>query len=122
LYAEGQLKGRRLPGPSLPPLETLDRINRRCIQLGFPLFTLAMVIGAILLSRMPPSPGGGNRLLQPQYALSAVAWVLHAGLLLLRLLVGWRGRRAALVTLGGFAASLGVLIVYFVRGVIGWGA
>ena len=81
-----------------------------------------MVTGAILLSRLPPTESGVHRLLQPQYALSAVAWALYAGLLLLRFLVGWRGRRAALVTLGGFAASLGVLVVYFVRGVIGWGA
>ena len=30
-----------------PALETLDTLNRRCIVFGFPLFTVAMVTGAV---------------------------------------------------------------------------
>lgn len=116
LLAESQLKGRhRLPWGNLPPLETLDRLNRRCIQIGFPLFTFAMVTGSMWLKRMPPAAGELHPLLQPQYALSVVAWLLYAGLLLFRFFLGWRGRRAALVTIGGFAASLAVVLVYYVR-------
>jgi ABC-type uncharacterized transport system permease subunit len=120
LFAEGQLKGRgprRAAPGGLPPLETLDRINHRCIELGFPLFTVAMVTGAIWLMRLH---GGGVRwLLQPQYMMAVVAWVLYATLLLLRFVAGWRGRRAALVTLGGFGASLCVILIYYVRGFLG---
>jgi ABC-type uncharacterized transport system permease subunit len=118
LVAEGQLKRHaRTLGAALPPLETLDRLNRRCIQLGFPLFTVAMVTGALWLMRLPG--GGAHRLLQPQYALATIAWVLYAVLIGARVVAGWRGRRAALVTLGGFGASLGVLLVYYVRGWFG---
>ena len=34
------------------PLETLDRINRACIVLGFPLFTVAVVTGAVWVMRL----------------------------------------------------------------------
>jgi ABC-type uncharacterized transport system permease subunit len=76
-----------------------------------------MILGAIWLMQMPD--GGAHRLLQPQYALSTVAWILYAGLLVARTAVGWRGRRAALVTLAGFGAALCVLAIYYWRGTVG---
>jgi len=122
LYAETQLKARRgqpaqFGKSSLPPLEVLDRFNRRAIQLGFPLFTVAMITGAVWQGQLP-SIGvdeGMLRFLRPQYAMATVAWLLYALLILARFLAGWRGRRAALLTLGGFAASLSVLGIYYVR-------
>src|SRR6185312_7922089 len=68
-----------------PALETLDTLNRRCIIFGFPLFT-------------------------PQYSIAVAAWIMYAILLVARVTVGWRGRRAAIMTLGGFATSLTVLL------------
>jgi len=43
---------------------------------------------------------------------SLILWLLYAGLLQARLVVGWRGRRAATVTIIGFA----VVLVSFVFG------
>ena len=113
LITEAQLKRHRLGkvGRKAPGLETLDRINRGCILLGFPLFTVAMVMGAILLTRLPG--GGAHRLLQPEYLMSAVAWACYAALLVARVTAGWRGRRAALVTLAGFGAAATVLGIYY---------
>jgi ABC-type uncharacterized transport system permease subunit len=54
-----------------------------------------------------------------QYAIATVAWLLYAALLLARVTAGLRGRRAALMTLAGFATSMIVLIIYFLRGVSG---
>ena len=120
LFAERRLKRGRF-GSALfkkgPPLELLDTLNRRCILLGFPIFTVAMILGAIWLMQMPD--GGTHRLLQPQYALATVAWILYAGLLVARSVVGWRGRKAALVTLAGFGAALCVLAIYYLRGTVG---
>ncbi|MSP59361.1 MAG: hypothetical protein EXR72_03290 [Myxococcales bacterium] len=119
LVAEGQLKRRRF-GPLFkkgPPLEKLDQLNRRCILLGFPLFTVAMITGTIWVMRL--QGGGAHRLLTPQYAMSTLAWVLFAGLLVARVAVGLRGRRAALVTLAGFGAALGVVAIYYLRGPAG---
>jgi ABC-type transport system involved in cytochrome c biogenesis permease subunit len=39
--------------------------------------------------------------------------------LVARVTAGWRGRRAAIMTIGGFATSLTVLLIYFVRGLGG---
>jgi len=92
-------------------LETLDTLNRRCITLGFPLYTIAMVTGAMWVAQLHL-----NGVFTVQYAISAAAWLLYAGLLLARVTAGWRGRRAALITLAGFAATAAVVLIYFVRG------
>lgn len=95
-----------------PALETLDTLSRRCILIGFPVFTVAMVTGAMWVARLP-----GRGVFTAQYAISSVAWLVFAGLLVLRLTLGWRGRRAAILTLAGFAGVIGTLGIYFVRGV-----
>lgn len=116
LLAERNLKKHKAAGmlKGGPALETLDKLNRRCILLGFPIFTVAMVTGAIWVARIP-----GAGVFTPQYAIAALAWLLYAALLLARVTAGWRGRRAALMTLAGFATAMTVLIIYFLRGVSG---
>jgi ABC-type uncharacterized transport system permease subunit len=94
-------------------LETLDRLNRRCITFGFPLFTVAMITGAVWVARL------SDTFFTPQYAISTVAWLLYAALLVARLTAGWRGRRAALMTIAGFATALTVLLFYVIRGAQG---
>lgn len=119
LIAERQLKRHHFGkiGKRGPALETLDRLNRQSILLGFPVFTLALVTGAAFLGRLLreglPLLG---LLLRPQYVLAVTTWLLFAGLLLGRMGWGLRGRRAALLTLYGFGAALAVLAVYFLRG------
>jgi ABC-type uncharacterized transport system permease subunit len=98
-----------------PALETLDTLNRRCIAAGFTMFTIALVTGAVWLLQMPGSHG----LWSPQYLLASVAWVLYAALIAARVSVGFRGRRAAVLTVCGAVTAIGVLVVYFVRDVTG---
>ena len=98
-----------------PALETLDRVNRACIVLGFPLFTVAMVTGAVWMMRLT----GAHGLYTPQYLLATVTWLLYGGLLVARVTGGWRGRKAALVTLAGFGTAMAVLLIYLLRGVTG---
>jgi ABC-type uncharacterized transport system permease subunit len=91
------------------PLEPLDRLAHRLIWVGFPIFTVAIVLGAIWVSKL------GESLDRPEYPLAAVTWLTYAGLLVARQVYGWRGRRAARLTLAGFAAALAVLVIYLVR-------
>jgi len=91
------------------PLEALDRISHRLIWVGFPIFTLALVLGAIWTTEL------GESLTRIEYALAAVTWVAYATLLVARQIYGWRGRRAARLALEGFATALAVVIVYLVR-------
>lgn len=110
LIEERQLKHKRMSAivKKGAALETLDRLSFLCVKIGFPIFTIAMITGGVWGVR----EGLGFR---PEYALAGAAWATFAVLLLARLLAGWRGRRAALLTIGGFAASLVVLGVYLAR-------
>jgi ABC-type uncharacterized transport system permease subunit len=98
-----------------PGLETLDRLNRRCVLLGFPIFSAALLTGTMWIMRLE----GPHGLLTFRYLVAAVSWLLYAGLLVARFTAGWRGRRAALMTLAGFATVLTVLVIYVVRGATG---
>jgi ABC-type uncharacterized transport system permease subunit len=94
------------------PLEALDRLSHRLVWVGFPIFTVALVLGAVWVSKL------GESLDRPEYPLAAVTWFAFAGLLVARQVYGWRGRRAARLALAGFAAALAVLIIYLVRRMI----
>lgn len=95
------------------PLEALDRLSHRLIWIGFPIFTVALGLGAAWVSRRSES------LDRPEYPLAAITWITYAALLMLRQAYGWRGRRAARLTLAGFAAALAVLVLYLVRRMAG---
>ena len=51
------------------PLEPLDRLSHRLIWVGFPIFTVALVLGAVWTARL------GENLDRPEYALAAVTWI-----------------------------------------------
>jgi ABC-type uncharacterized transport system permease subunit len=93
-----------------PPLELLDTIVQRCVNIGFPLFTLAIVLGAIWMARL-----GKAALASPQYVLALVTWFAFAGLLLTRTVAGWHGRRSALFAIVGFTTALAVVVIYLLR-------
>jgi ABC-type uncharacterized transport system permease subunit len=95
------------------PLESLDRLAHRLIWVGFPIFTISLVLGAVWVSRL------GESLDRLEYPLAAVTWLAYATLLIARTAYGWRGRRAALLTLEGFASALAVLLIYLVRRMVG---
>lgn len=94
------------------PLEPLDRLAHRLVWVGFPIFTLAMILGAVWTARLGESVG------RIEYALATVTWIAFATLLVARQIYGWRGRRAAILTLEGFACALAVLLVYLIRRVM----
>jgi ABC-type uncharacterized transport system permease subunit len=113
LVEERALKKKKLDGISFKdkgaPLASLDRLAHRLVWVGFPIFTVALVLGAIWVSRL------GESLDRPEYPLAAVTWLTYASLLVARQVYGWQGRRAARATLIGFAAALAVLVMYLVR-------
>jgi len=96
-----------------PSLDVLDSVNYRAIVVGFPLLTLGIVTGALFARKLEAA--GALNPANLQYALAVVAWVFFAIVLNARITAGWRGRRTALLTIGGFASALGVLAIYLVR-------
>jgi ABC-type uncharacterized transport system permease subunit len=95
------------------PLDTLDRLAARCVSVGFPIFTLTIVTGAVWIARLGLMHTGGA--VRPEYLLTLVAWAVLGVLMLARVTVGWSGRRAALLTLGGFSVAMLVMAGYFLR-------
>jgi len=91
------------------PLESLDKLAHRLIWVGFPLFTVALVLGAVWVSKR------GESLDRLEYPLAGVTWASYATLLVMRQVYGWRGRRAAKLTMLGFVVALAVLSIYLVR-------
>jgi ABC-type uncharacterized transport system permease subunit len=113
LVQERQVKARKLGGlfHRLPPLETLDTYAFRCIAVGIPALTVGVITGHVVAARGVHGPG-----LPWQQYFAIVSWVLFMGVFLLRLLAGWRGRRAAIGTILGYASAVLVLLFYVVRG------
>jgi cytochrome c-type biogenesis protein CcsB len=106
LVYERRLKAKRLSlndGGSAPSLEKLDRVNYRLLAWGFLMLTLAIISGAIWAD----ATWGHFWSWEPQESWSLVIWLLYAALLESRLTIGWRGRRAAALTIILFSVLIG---------------
>ncbi len=86
----------------LPSLDILDDIGYRCLAFGFPMLTIAIITGAIWASRA----WGSYWSWDPKETWSLITWFIYAALLHGRLTTGWRGRRAAILTICGFLFML----------------
>ena len=95
------------------PLDTLDRLALRCVSVGFPVFTIAIVTGAIWVARLGLLRSRGA--FRPEYLFAVATWAAFGVLLVARVGAGWRGRRAAWLTLGGFGGAMLVVADYFLR-------
>src|SRR5438477_114134 len=91
----------------LPPSETLDRLAYKTIAFAFPIWTFAVIAGAIWAE----SAWGRYWGWDPKETWSFITWVVFAGYLHARATAGWRGRRAAVIALIGFAS---LLVTYYV--------
>jgi ABC-type uncharacterized transport system permease subunit len=113
LVQERQLRKKQLGGvfQRLPPLDVLDQLGFRFIAIGFPLFTLGVVSGALWAVRLDPDAP----VLSPSQLLGLLAWLMFATVLLLRVAAGWRGRRAAYGTMLGFLCTCLLLLGYVLR-------
>jgi len=106
LVYERRLKAKRLSlndAGSAPSLEKLDRVNYHLLGWGFLMLTLAIVSGAIWADTI----WGHFWSWEPQESWSLVIWLLYAALLESRLTIGWRGRRAAALTIILFSVLVG---------------
>ncbi len=109
LVFESRLKAKRMmrtADSDVPSLEKLDRINYRLLGWGFLMLSLAIISGAIWAD----ATWGHFWSWEPVESWSLVIWILYAALLESRLTVGWRGRRAAALTIVVFTVLVGSLV------------
>ncbi|HEY4456574.1 MAG TPA: c-type cytochrome biogenesis protein CcsB [Pseudonocardiaceae bacterium] len=88
--------------PKLPSADTLDRLAYRTTVIGLPLFTLGVICGAIWAD----SAWGHYWQWDPKETTAFVAWVVYAAYLHSRATAGWRGNRAAVINVLGFAVMM----------------
>ena len=104
LIQERQLKTKRIGAIAqrLPSLNALDDLNYQSLTWGFPLLTLGIITGAIWAEYA----WGRYWNWDPKETWSLITWLLYAAMLHQRLTVGWRGRKAAIMSIVGFLAVL----------------
>ena len=101
LYLDAmESKGDRKPwAKRLPDLETLDQLSYRLVAFVFPLWTFAVIAGAIWAEAAWGRYWGWD----PKETWAFITWVAYAAYLHARVTIGWRGKRAAWLCL--FAGS-----------------
>jgi cytochrome c-type biogenesis protein CcsB len=81
----------------------LDSISYRCIAVGFPLFTLGGLVFGMVWAH---EAWGSYWSWDPKEVWSLITWCVFALYLHTRVVVGWKGRRSAIVAIIGFLAAL----------------
>jgi len=95
----------RKSNPGKPGISSarLDVISYRCIAVGFPLFTLGgLVFGMVWAYKA----WGSYWSWDPKETWSLITWFVFALYLHTRIVMGWKGRRSALIAIIGFIAAL----------------
>lgn len=87
---------------SLPDASRLDTLAYRILAFAFPLWTFAVISGAIWAENAWGRYWGWD----PKETWAFITWVIYAGYLHARSTAGWRGRRAAYISLIGFVSFL----------------
>ncbi len=102
LVADSREKKGRAKESSLSS-KTLDSISYRCVAVGFPLFTLGgLVFGMVWAYKA----WGRYWSWDPKETMSLITWFVFALYLHSRIVMGWKGRRSALIAIIGFLAAL----------------
>jgi cytochrome c-type biogenesis protein CcsB len=86
----------------LPAADALDRLAYRTTIIAFPLFTFAIITGAIWAEAAWGRFWGWD----PKETVAFVSWVIYAAYLHARATAGWRTGRAAWINVAGFATMI----------------
>ena len=104
LIQEKAIKSRQ-PGfffRRLPSLDLLDTAGYAAIVAGFSLMSVGLVSGFIFAKTV----WGRFFAWDPKEVWSCITWIVYAVLIHARLAFGWRGRKAAILSIIGFAVLL----------------
>ena len=118
LIQERALKSKSSSGlfSRLPALQVIDDIGYRSLMLGFPFMTLGLIAGIVVAESVAESTHGRIDFLDPKILLSVLMWVVYLLMVYMRLITGWRGRRAALLASVAFVAAIGAWIANYFSG------
>ena len=86
----------------LPSASVLDEIGYKTIAIGFPLLTIGIVTGAFWAN----VAWGTYWSWDPKETWSLIVWLIYAAYLHARITRGWRGTKAAVLSIAGFSATI----------------
>ncbi|MHB9096454.1 MAG: c-type cytochrome biogenesis protein CcsB [Syntrophales bacterium] len=86
----------------LPSAELLDEVGYKTIAIGFPLLTIGIITGAFWAN----VAWGTYWSWDPKETWSLIVWLIYAAYLHARITKGWRGKKAALLSIVGFSATI----------------
>src|SRR3972149_11059077 len=86
----------------LPSASLLDEINYKSIIIGFPMLTLGVITGAAWANYA----WGTYWSWDPKETWSLITWFVYAAYLHARVTRGWRGKKAAYISIAGFLAVI----------------
>ena len=86
----------------LPGAAALDRVAHRTVVFGFPIWTFAVIAGAIWAEAAWGRFWGWD----PKETWAFIAWVVYAAYLHARTTAGWRGKPAAWINLVGLVVMI----------------
>ncbi|MBX7219256.1 MAG: cytochrome c biogenesis protein [Blastocatellia bacterium] len=86
----------------LPSLDTCDDMSYKSVGIGFVLLTLGIVTGIVSSRHIDGLYWHGD----PSEFLALATWCVYLFMVHCRLTAGWRGRRAALLSIAGFVMTL----------------
>lgn len=101
---ERMLKTKRINAiqKHLPPLDVLDRFAYRMVTLSFPMLTLGIITGALWAQ----DAWGSYWSWDPKEIWALITWLIYAAYLHVRVMQGWRGKRANRLLLTGFVSVI----------------
>ena len=111
--AEDRVAAGKAPGRSsafaqrIPSADRLDLMSYRIHAFMFPIWTFAVIAGAIWAEAAWGRYWGWD----PKETWAFITWVIYAAYLHARATAGWRGKKAAYVAIAGYAT---ILFNYFV--------
>jgi cytochrome c-type biogenesis protein CcsB len=85
-----------------PSARVLDDINYKAIMIGFPLLSLGIITGAAWANYA----WGTYWSWDPKETWSLIVWFIYAAFLHARFTRGWAGKKAAVLSIIGFAATI----------------
>jgi len=99
----------------LPSLEALDQLNNHCLTVGFGLLTLGIITGSVWARQA----WGTYWQWDPKETWSLITWFLYAAQIHQRFILGWRGKRAAVMSIAAFCSVLFTMwgVTYLLGGI-----
>lgn len=100
-----KLKSKKIPltaEANTPALSTVDRINRLIVLYGFPLFTIGLLTGFGWAHVVRDAFISSD----PKEIASVLLWLLYSLIFMQRFVLGWQGRKAAIMLIVLFLATL----------------